>query len=157
MELFENLSELCNTSPQNAPIGVKFPLQKIAKNLPRLLTNGYFSNIMVPAQKFRTLVLPRINTNCSTKHNPFPEYEINNYINHELFIFKFHIFSDLVYIHGIKDEVYIYSSLQKPKRIIILGSDGNEYPMMCKPKVNINLIKILINGVILCYINFRMT
>lgn len=46
------------------------------------------------------------------------------------------MFSDLVYIHGIKDEVYIYSSLQKPKRIIILGSDGNEYPMMCKPKVN---------------------
>lgn len=46
------------------------------------------------------------------------------------------MFSDLVYIHGIKDEVYIYSSLQKPKRIIILGSDGNEYPMMCKPKVH---------------------
>lgn len=46
------------------------------------------------------------------------------------------MFSDLVYIHGIKDEVYIYSSLQKPKRIIIIGSDGNEYPMMCKPKVN---------------------
>lgn len=73
MELFENLSELCNTSPQNAPVGVKFPLQKIAKNLPRLLTNGYFSNIMVPAQKFRTLVLPRINSNRNTKHNPFPE------------------------------------------------------------------------------------
>lgn len=46
------------------------------------------------------------------------------------------MFSDLIYIHGIKDEVYIYSSLQKPKRIIIVGSDGNEYPMMCKPKVN---------------------
>jgi len=76
MELFENLSELCNTSPQNVPVGVKFPLQKIAKNLPQLLTNGYFSNIMVPAQKFRTLVLPRINTNRNTKHNPFPEYEI---------------------------------------------------------------------------------
>lgn len=161
MELFEDLSELCNTSPQNAPVGVKFPLQKIAKNLPRLLTNGYFSNIMVPAQKFRTLVLPRINTNCSTKHNPFPEYEINHYIKYKLFIFllifKFYIFSDLVYIHGIKDEVYIYSSLQKPKRIIILGSDGNEYPMMCKPKVNTNSIKILISGVILCYLIFRMT
>lgn len=79
MELFENLSELCNTSSQNAPVGVKFPLQKIAKNLPRLLTNGYFSNIMVPAQKFRTLVLPRINTSSSTKHNPFPEYDNNNH------------------------------------------------------------------------------
>ncbi|XP_050431325.1 serine/threonine-protein kinase ATR [Adelges cooleyi] len=118
-ELFENLSELCNSSPQNVPVGVNFSLQKIAKNLPRLLTNGYFSNIMVPAQKFRTLVLPRIKANCNAKHNPFPE--------------------DLVYINGIKDEVYIYSSLQKPKRIIIQGSDGNEYPMMCKPKDDIRI------------------
>lgn len=139
MELFENLSELCNTCPQNVPVGVKFPLQKIAKNLPRLLTNGYFSNIMVPAQKFRTLVLPRINTNCNTKHNPFPEYDIDYYIFNAYYFnylyFNINMFSDLVYIHGIKDEVYIYSSLQKPKRIVILGSDGNEYPMMCKPKV----------------------
>ncbi|XP_050524661.1 serine/threonine-protein kinase ATR isoform X2 [Daktulosphaira vitifoliae] len=119
MELFENLSELCNTSPQNVPVGVKFPLQRIAKNLPRLLTNGYFSNIMVPAQKFRTLVLPRMNSNQNTKHNPFPE--------------------DLVYIYGIKDEVYIFSSLQRPKRIIMLGSDGNEYPMMCKPRDDIRI------------------
>lgn len=85
MELFENLSELCNTSPQNVPVGVKFPLQKIAKNLPRLLTNGYFSNIMVPAQKFRTLVLPRINTNRTTKHNPFPEYDMK-YLYFQIFI-----------------------------------------------------------------------
>lgn len=142
MELFENLSELCNTSPQNAPVGIKFPLQKIAKTLPRLLTNGYFSNIMVPAQKFRTLVLPRINTNRNTKHNPFPEYDFNHYILHfNILIYFIDIFSELVYIHGIKDEVYIYSSLQKPKRIIILGSDGNEYPMMCKPKVNFYEIK----------------
>lgn len=59
------------------------------------------------------------------------------YLNNINYYFNFNIdiFSDLVYIHGIKDEVYIYSSLQKPKRITILGSDGNEYPMMCKPKV----------------------
>jgi hypothetical protein len=88
MELFEDLSKLCDTSPQNAPVGIKFPLQKIAKSLPRLLTNGYFSNIMVPAQKFRTLVLPRINTNRNNKHNPFPEYDIINYnLNYSGLIF----------------------------------------------------------------------
>lgn len=89
MELFENLSELCNTSPQNVPVGLKFPLQKIAKNLPRLLTNGYFSNIMVPAQKFRTLVLPRINTNRNAKHNPFPEYNIIDIYYYFIFILIF--------------------------------------------------------------------
>lgn len=154
MELFENLSELCNTCPQNAPHGVKFPLQRITKNLPRLLTNGYFSNIMVPAQKFRTLVLPRINTNRNTKHNPFPEYGIIViYIINNILIINFVNFcmvSDFVYIHGIKDEVYVYNSLQKPKRIIILGSDGNEYPMMCKPKVN-NYQKITLFKVLMLY------
>lgn len=96
MELFENLSELCNTCPQNVPVGVKFPLQKIAKNLPQLLTNGYFSNIMVPAQKFRTLVLPRINTNRNTKHNPFPEYEINQGFKYFTIIFMY--FYNMIFI-----------------------------------------------------------
>jgi len=64
------------------------------------------------------------------------------------------MFSDLVYIHGIKDEVYIFSSLQKPKRIIILGSDGNEYPMMCKPKVNNSKKKVCSIKILMFYYNY---
>lgn len=30
-------------------------------------------------------------------------------------------------------------SLQKPKKIVIRGSDGKEYTMMCKPKVSIDV------------------
>ncbi|PHT64079.1 Serine/threonine-protein kinase ATR [Capsicum annuum] len=43
-------------------------------------------------------------------------------------------YSDLPTISGIADEADILSSLQRPKKIILLGSDGIERPFLCKPK-----------------------
>ncbi|KAI4292817.1 serine/threonine-protein kinase ATR [Pancytospora philotis] len=37
-------------------------------------------------------------------------------------------------IHGIRDEVVVFASLQRPKRIVFLGDDGAEYPMIVKFK-----------------------
>ncbi|RAL53196.1 hypothetical protein DM860_006868 [Cuscuta australis] len=42
--------------------------------------------------------------------------------------------TDLPTISGIGDEAEILSSLQRPKKIILLGSDGSERPFLCKPK-----------------------
>ncbi|XP_073033978.1 serine/threonine-protein kinase ATR isoform X1 [Primulina eburnea] len=42
--------------------------------------------------------------------------------------------SDLPTISGISDEAEILSSLQRPKKIILMGSDGIERPFLCKPK-----------------------
>ncbi|AES62926.2 Serine/Threonine-kinase ATR-like protein [Medicago truncatula] len=42
--------------------------------------------------------------------------------------------TDLPTISGIADEAEILSSLQRPKKIILLGSDGLERPFLCKPK-----------------------
>ncbi|GMH13512.1 hypothetical protein Nepgr_015353 [Nepenthes gracilis] len=42
--------------------------------------------------------------------------------------------ADLPTISGIADEAEILSSLQRPKKIILLGSDGVERPFLCKPK-----------------------
>ncbi|KAK7270160.1 hypothetical protein RIF29_23104 [Crotalaria pallida] len=42
--------------------------------------------------------------------------------------------TDLPTISGIADEAEILSSLQRPKKIILLGSDGHEHPFLCKPK-----------------------
>ncbi|CAK7329438.1 unnamed protein product [Dovyalis caffra] len=42
--------------------------------------------------------------------------------------------SDLPTISGIADEAEILSSLQRPKKIVLLGSDGIERPFLCKPK-----------------------
>ncbi|GER42368.1 serine/threonine-protein kinase ATR [Striga asiatica] len=41
---------------------------------------------------------------------------------------------DLPTISGIADEAEILSSLQRPKKIILIGSDGSERPFLCKPK-----------------------
>ena len=42
--------------------------------------------------------------------------------------------SALVSIAGIEDEVSVLSSLQKPKKITLLGSDGRRYAFLAKPK-----------------------
>ncbi|KAF3783049.1 Serine/threonine-protein kinase [Nymphaea thermarum] len=42
--------------------------------------------------------------------------------------------ADLATISGIADEAEILSSLQKPKKVIFRGSDGADYPFLCKPK-----------------------
>lgn len=42
--------------------------------------------------------------------------------------------SDLPTIAGMADEAEILSSLQRPKKIVLLGSDGLERPFLCKPK-----------------------
>ncbi|KAK6916768.1 UME domain [Dillenia turbinata] len=41
---------------------------------------------------------------------------------------------DLPTISGIADEAEILSSLQQPKKVVLLGSDGVQRPFLCKPK-----------------------
>ncbi|XP_057494820.1 serine/threonine-protein kinase ATR isoform X1 [Actinidia eriantha] len=41
---------------------------------------------------------------------------------------------ELPTISGIADEAEILSSLQRPKKVVLLGSDGIERPFLCKPK-----------------------
>nr|XP_019711022.1 serine/threonine-protein kinase ATR isoform X1 [Elaeis guineensis] len=49
---------------------------------------------------------------------------------------SFHVFSasDHATISGIADEAEILSSLQRPKKVVFLGSDGVRRPFLCKPK-----------------------
>ncbi|KAM1660614.1 hypothetical protein ACFX2K_003595 [Malus domestica] len=56
-----------------------------------------------------------------------------NLIDH-LIKLCFHPATDLPTISGIGDEAEILSSLQRPKKIILLGSDGIEHPFLCQPK-----------------------
>ncbi|XP_026682047.1 serine/threonine-protein kinase atr [Diaphorina citri] len=109
-KLVEYLSHLCNmASPKTASTS----LRSLNKALVRLLTEGAFSDIMIPIQRLRTLSLPS-SLDQDRQHNPFSQ--------------------DLVYFQGVEDHVHIFSSLKRPKMITFLGSDGNKYPMICKPK-----------------------
>lgn len=59
-----------------------------------------------------------------------PAYEMNHGDSLISDIFT----SDLPTISGIADEAEILSSLQRPKKIVLLGSDGVQCPFLCKPK-----------------------
>ncbi|KAL0422944.1 UNVERIFIED_CONTAM: Serine/threonine-protein kinase ATR [Sesamum latifolium] len=60
-----------------------------------------------------------------------PSYDVNLTDSGTSDIFSY---SDLPTITGIADEAEILSSLQRPKKIILMGSDGSERPFLCKPK-----------------------
>ncbi|KAK9719934.1 Phosphatidylinositol 3- and 4-kinase [Popillia japonica] len=110
-KLAEKLIELCNKEiPENVNVT---NINTLLRSLPRLLTKSDFSEIMVPTQKFRKLVLPNPDFK-NAQHNPFP----NHY----------------VYIIGVEDEVAILQSLQRPRKITFRGSDGKGYIQMLKPK-----------------------
>uniref|UniRef100_A0A2N9HIL2 Serine/threonine-protein kinase ATR n=1 Tax=Fagus sylvatica TaxID=28930 RepID=A0A2N9HIL2_FAGSY len=60
-----------------------------------------------------------------------PTYEVNGIDSLPSNIF---FATDLPTISGIADEAEILSSLQRPKKIVLLGSDGSQRPFLCKPK-----------------------
>ncbi|XP_055529516.1 serine/threonine-protein kinase ATR-like [Wyeomyia smithii] len=105
----EQFIELTNKNLGNIK-DMKFKVSAVVKSLPKLFENSNFSDIMMPIQKCMQLVLDR---NSST-FSPYP--------------------MDLVYIYGIREEAVILPSLQKPRKISLIGHDGRDYVMMMKPK-----------------------
>ncbi|KAK5640945.1 hypothetical protein RI129_009492 [Pyrocoelia pectoralis] len=109
-KLAEKLIELCN---KDIPAQTRVAsVATLLRSLPRMLTKD-FSEIMIPTQKFRKLILPNPDFQIN-QHNPFP----NHY----------------VHIVGIEDEIIILDSMQHPRKITFRGSDGNKYTQLLKPK-----------------------
>jgi serine/threonine-protein kinase ATR len=69
--------------------------------------------LAVPAERVLTATLPTLTTNI---------------IGHKAFS------RDIVTISSFSDRVLVLSSLQKPRKLVAYGSDGEEYGLMCKPK-----------------------
>lgn len=71
--------------------------------------------LVVPIESTMTPILPSTNDSRLIRaHNPFP--------------------SDVVTIAEFKDDVLVLSSLQRPRKITVRGSDGRSYGLLCKPK-----------------------
>ncbi|KAH8919600.1 hypothetical protein BT69DRAFT_1266476 [Atractiella rhizophila] len=70
------------------------------------------SSLMIPLQNLLTVTLPA--GAGASEHKPFP--------------------LQLVTFQRFDDQVDVMSSLQKPRRITVVGSDGNSYAFLCKPK-----------------------
>ncbi|KAK3922870.1 Serine/threonine-protein kinase ATR [Frankliniella fusca] len=117
VKLAQQLTELCQ-KPVAKGIDTT-NVSTLAKNLPKLLGQPSFSKIMVPLQTSRTLTLPQQEQNSLTSHLPFP--------------------LKVPHIVGIREKVVILPSLQRPRRITLIGSDGKDYDMMCKDKDDLRL------------------
>lgn len=107
----------------------------ISKNVTKLSMNKDFKNLInlvnmniatiIPLQTSLTVALPAGN-NSETNHKPFAS-DLPLMIGTMLFNLLIN------FILGFKDQVDIMPSLQRPRRITILASDGQEYIFLCKP------------------------
>jgi serine/threonine-protein kinase ATR len=89
-------------------------LMRLAQDLrfPRLLNDP--CAVVVPVQKALMAAIPVVSGTPLKKHRAFP--------------------NDSITIAGFEDEVLVLSSLQRPRKLVIRGSDGQKYPILCKPK-----------------------
>ncbi|MCJ1313521.1 serine/threonine-protein kinase M1 [Agyrium rufum] len=77
--------------------------------------NGAPCRLVIPLESTLTAALPPVSDNVNIKtHKAFPK--------------------DALTISAFLDEVLVLSSLQRPRRISIRGSDGRVYNILCKPK-----------------------
>ncbi|XP_021286556.1 serine/threonine-protein kinase ATR isoform X2 [Herrania umbratica] len=109
--LIDHLIKLCFHAgqPKSRTINISTEFSALKRMMPL--------GIIMPIQQSLTVSLPT--------------YDVN--LTESLFS---DIFSgvELPTISGIADEAEILSSLQRPKKIVLLGSDGIERPFLCKPK-----------------------
>ncbi|PRD29055.1 UNVERIFIED_CONTAM: atr [Trichonephila clavipes] len=105
--------KLIDLSNKNVGDANKLSINDNFSSLLKLVDDKYFSPVMLPSQTQMIVTLPNGYVSNSN-HNAFP-------------------FTP-VYIKGFEDTVEVFPSLQKPKKLIVKGSDGKLYPIMCKPK-----------------------
>ncbi|EWC44205.1 hypothetical protein DRE_06950 [Drechslerella stenobrocha 248] len=70
--------------------------------------------LIIPVQAALTVSLPADGLTVKHGHNPFARGQAT--------------------ISSFEDEADVMSSLQKPRKVTVVGSDGRRYPLMCKPK-----------------------
>lgn len=109
--LIDHLINLCFHQGQPKARAVNISTEFSA--LKRMMPLG----IILPVQEALTVTLPTYDASLTEPSN-------------------FHVFSATSHatISGIADEAEILSSLQRPKKVIFLGSDGVYRPFLCKPK-----------------------
>ncbi|KAF9122997.1 serine/threonine-protein kinase M1 [Mortierella sp. 14UC] len=110
LDLCDNLITLCKVEISDK-YGSKISLDKAFPRLSAQLKRNY--NAVIPGQRSLWPTLPK-SSETMASHQPFK--------------------SSLPKIEGFLDNIDVMSSLQKPRKITIIGSDGLHYTFLCKPK-----------------------
>ncbi|KAI8902434.1 hypothetical protein BC833DRAFT_639508 [Globomyces pollinis-pini] len=105
----DQLLNLCNF-----PSGKDVSMLSMSRDFRKLQKMAALGNgMIVPLQSSLTVTLPTGSYSASS-HKPFA--------------------NDLPRIIGFKDEIEIVTSLQRPKKITMIGSNGHNYIFLCKPE-----------------------
>lgn len=107
--LATNLLDLCNYSAGPSRTAQTYYM---SKQFPKLAKYTQSQQI-IPNQSQMTVTVPSHTRMPEDDYNPFPDR--------------------MVTIKGFTEEIEVLRSLQKPKKIKIIGSDGNRYTFLCKP------------------------
>ncbi|ORY51967.1 hypothetical protein BCR33DRAFT_404224 [Rhizoclosmatium globosum] len=108
VSLCEELLNLCNY-----PINSKETILTMNRDFP-ILKRMSNLNMILPIQKTLTVTLPSDGSVSKSNHLPFP--------------------FDAPTIKEFHNEIEVMNSLQKPRKITILGSNGRDYIFLLKPK-----------------------
>lgn len=109
--LAEKFIDMANKELPNSVKSVR----KFFPSIVSLLTQKDFSPILIPLEKHMQPILPPPGEkNPSSSFNAFPDR--------------------CVYIRDIADDLLVLRSLQKPRRISLIGSDGQNYMILMKAK-----------------------
>lgn len=106
--LAKELLRLCDYN-----VGKNETVLSMERLFPGLLEVANTSELLLPLQSSMTVLLPS-NHLISEEHRPFP--------------------TNLPTIMSFEDTIEVMNSLQKPRKVMIIGNDGNRYPFLCKPK-----------------------
>ncbi|SNX82494.1 related to serine-protein kinase atr [Melanopsichium pennsylvanicum] len=106
--LAKELLRLCDYS-----VAKNETMLSMEKLFPGLLEVAHTSELLLPLQTSMTVLLPS-NHLISDVHRPFA--------------------CNLPTIATFEDTIEVMNSLQKPRKVMIVGNDGNRYPFLCKPK-----------------------
>lgn len=106
--LAKELLRLCDYN-----VGKNETTLSMEKLFPGLLEVAGSFELLLPLQSSMTVLLPS-NHLISEVHRPFP--------------------LNLPTIYSFEDQIEVMNSLQKPRKVMIIGNDGNRYPFLCKPK-----------------------
>ena len=108
-KLSAELLHLCEGEIQGKPTNIS--ITKVLKFNHKVAP----CKIAVPIESMLTASLPTITENVNMKmHKAFPK--------------------DIITISAFLDDALVLSSLQRPRRISVRGSDGHLYGLLCKPK-----------------------
>ena len=109
--LFTHLLEVSNHKVPNTP-GIVLSVSREFPKLHKFMKQQL--ELIVPTQQALTITLPADGKLPNALYDPFP--------------------GTRVLMAGIQDQVDVMNSLQKPRKIIVVGSDSDTYIYLCKPK-----------------------